>query len=364
MTDRLLRVSGIMLLALALVPATLAAQGKKGGGGGGKGGGSHDSPPPTVDDMHQILVDANGGGVVAIYADGSHPVEIVKFNSRRAEFASAADWSPPSPVPGTVEGNWIAYAAYGRNATEPGLHFVNVDGTGEEHWVPGVGGVPVWSPTGAWIALNLSLENGYLAVQILHVSGLVAGQIPVLTPQECIITYGDGWSYAPTWSPDGSQLAAYFAPDAGFPTDVIVWDWSEGTGCAGSATSLRALYPGLPDFVHDPAWSKQHADWMVVNADGEDVGEQIWFIDPSPGGSCGAVMLLGEPRVYYRPADWSWDDGKIVFDLEDLDNPERTGLWTADIQADENGCVMGVENLERIGDWPAFPPRWRRAGSN
>jgi Tol biopolymer transport system component len=199
-------------------------------------------------------------------------------------------WSSPDPSP---DGEWVVF--YSLTQPEGQLYVSHPDGTGLRQVTNdmAVNRVPRWSPDGKWI-VSISERGGPMALWKIRPDG---SELQQLTEG------GVGWY--PTWSPDGSRMAAGLAglealpgksgswifdpnrpwkqqtaeihpPADGSPEHFSVTSWSaDGEHLAGmlgggiATYSLRThKYESLSDFGQWPAWFPDNRHVLFV-ADGK-----------------------------------------------------------------------------------------------
>jgi Tol biopolymer transport system component len=202
-------------------------------------------------------------------------------------------WSTPDPSP---DGEWVVF--YSLTQPEGQLYVSHPDGTGLRQVTNdmAVDRAPRWSPDGKWIAF-FSNRSGRLALWKIRPDGSELQQISE-----------GGGGYYPTWSPDGSRIAALYGLEGpqdkqavwifdpnrpwkqqtaevlptldGSPVPFAATSWSadgerlagmlDDRGHGGIATySLRShKYESLTDFGQWPAWLPDNRHVLFV-ADGK-----------------------------------------------------------------------------------------------
>jgi hypothetical protein len=213
-----------------------------------------------------------------------------------------------------------AYAAYpGGNGR---ITFVQEGGViasfkpdGSDYQVHVTGTDPAWSPTGDKLAFVTRVPN---AVSVVNADG---------TGRKNVTQRGQ--LRAPTWSPDGKQLA-------------VVW-WAEGVDCHGIAvtrldgTESRIITPP-PDraskCADDLQWSP-NGDRIAFSASTRDaVGNtgprEIFTIEPD---GTDLVQVTNE-ELHATDPEWSPDGSRIAYDITDEFDDECCGQQVFSIRSD------------------------------
>lgn len=223
---------------------------------------------------------------------------------------------------------------------------------------------PVWSPTGNEIAFVI--EGGYETFPSDY-----DGEIWVMDRNGGSlrqITRSDGWSYQPTWSPDGSKIAftsdrADLISGTGGQADLYVTD-SVGLS---SVTRLT----NSPETEGFPAWSPDGTKIAFVRSSGMPGAGTIYVM--SVDGSDVTPITMGPDD---SAPDWSPDGSQIVFQRADQvylmeadgSNPRflvkgTTPRWSPDgrwvIFSDEEGVsVIDVSENSVLAVDYGFVPSW------
>jgi Tol biopolymer transport system component/tRNA A-37 threonylcarbamoyl transferase component Bud32 len=169
------------------------------------------------------------------------------------------------------------------------------------------------SPDGKWIAYNSSLRGK----ADLYKVPLGGGEpVPLST---------SSWDeFAPRWSPDGKEIAAYTRSTAGIE-DIMVIP-SDG----GTAVSLTNGLLGLTEF---PSWSP---DGLAIAFHSDRKGQvRLWLVSrDSVGGAWHKAVQLGDFPC--SGATWAPDgSGVVCGDGNDLVfvSPQGRMLWRRDLSA-------------------------------
>jgi Tol biopolymer transport system component len=239
-------------------------------------------------------------------------------------------WSP--------NGRTIAVAGPGQ-AREPGativLYLVNADGSGRRLLARN-GEAPTWSPDGRQIAF------GSRGIWVVNADGSGRRQLT---------TQGPG-RYAPlAWSPDGRSIAFLGEGGCGqFCFHLWVMN-ADGSGLRDLTPSVRG---GPGRGVADPAWSPDGRRIAFVRADffGFSTGAPSAVYVVKPDGS-GRRRLTWAPADYSAPA-WSPDGQKLAF-VSTLDGNNDVYVMNADGRRRRNLTVHPAYD----GD-PTWSPDGRR----
>lgn len=237
--------------------------------------------------------DDGGGSVYIASADGS--------GLTRVAAGDHPAWSP--------DGGKLAYGC-------GGICIVNVDGTGGTRVTP-AGPVsadgqvctrdtdPAWSPDGSTIAftrwpdahiptsmcLPLGLATDFpfdFWTQVWLINADGSNPRPLLDDTGSAVTYA-GW---PSWSPDGTRLAFYFANGQEERIGVATVDQP------GFATVIQRTPVDWNAALGSPAWSPDGSEIIFGTADG-------WGFAASSGS--GHVGALPSPNgIVPNSLSWSW----------------------------------------------------------
>jgi len=332
----------------------------------------------AVDGGGAQVLDANGTVSFTGLSAGDHEVVLTGIAGNCT--LTGASSRTVTVVPGataTVDFE-IACAANSSIVFSSGdIYSIQPDGTGLTLLTPpedGLGGlVPIWSPDGARIAF-LSHEGGVTAIYVMNRDGTGLAQV---------VTKQDGVCCDHDWSPDGGRLA--FSDDAGGGAGIFVVD-------ATGANLTRLTDDPAADRA--PTWSPDGTQIAFERYAGEFGGPELYRIDVD---GTNEVQLTTNPESDGEPA-WSPDGSRIAFrrgyeeggesysaiytmapDGSDLLNVsggpgnDEQPVWSPDgtriafvgeragnadlyvVNADGSGLVRLTEDLER-DDWPSWSP--------
>ena len=210
-----------------------------------------------------------------------------------------------------------------------GSHLVQIT---SDSAVPGGNYAPTWSPDGAQIAylriVSIGTSRFRCDVRVMEADG---SRIRVVTSVDC-----DRREGAVTWAPDGNQLA--FA--TGEQLHVVRLD---GTGLR----DLTALWPADWAGAIDVAWSPIGDEVAVAIQ-----GRGIHLAGPSGDGYTDLQLLVGEPFLDWPNLGWSPDGRYVTYG-------EMAGAikWV-DVESKQ------VQQAEQPGLYEAFlNPMWAPDGS-
>jgi Tol biopolymer transport system component len=248
--------------------------------------------------------------LMVMNADGTNQ-KVLLAGTKKPNTISNHDpsWSP--------DGTRLAFYS---DVQGPGIYIINKDGSGlckviamNEGGSYGAGN-PQWSPNGAYILYSDTDGPGLNEDLYLTEAACGSGMRINLTNSP------DTAEFYPTWSPNGTRLAACVAWD---PTDVVVFDLATGDGGVLSAINpinLTATGPLANAFFVEIDWAKS-SERIAVRADSD-----IWIVYPDAPGV--ADNLTRTPLIEDRDPSWSPLDAQIVFVCADslyTINPDGTG---------------------------------------
>jgi len=193
-------------------------------------------------------------------------------------------WSQPDPSP---DGEWVVF--YSLTQPEGPLYVSHPDGTGLRQVTNdmAINRVPRWSPDSKWI-VSISDRSGPMALWKIRPDG---SELRQLTER--------GGGFYPTWSPDGSRIAAAIGGIEGRDTAVWIFD------------------PNRP-------WKQQNAE-----------------------------ALPDWPQGHFTPTSWSADGEYLAgmeADSESNGSNGSTGIATYSLRSQK------YEKLTNFGQWPAWFP--------
>ncbi|WP_420437262.1 cell wall-binding repeat-containing protein [Candidatus Poriferisodalis sp.] len=314
--------------------------------------------PAWSPDCSQIVYGARSR-LWVVNRDGSNPTELTL---RDGGYAFEPSWSP--------DGSQVAFARQINRQThwESHVWVVNADGTGKRQLTRGDvwDAMPSWSPDGTRLAFSRTSGNGRDAdgdridddryITVMNADGT----------NHQFLTVGGRWDTAPSWSPDGGQIA-YIAHDSVRILDLrrlreravasdAYWNggltWSpDGTKIAftrrdsddGDDTSIRVVEidTASEEVLADTAGRQSNPRWspdgqrLLYYTTADDGSRQAWAAGASgrqvgivpgeavvrgtapPAAGCGgaagdAVRPLGSLSDASDPA-WSPDCTHVVF---------------------------------------------------
>jgi Tol biopolymer transport system component len=249
--------------------------------------------------------------LMVMNADGTNQ-KVLLAGTKKPNTISNHDpsWSP--------DGTRLAFYS---DVQGPGIYIIEKNGSGlckviamNEGGSYGAGN-PQWSPDGAYILYSDS-EGPGTAVN-LYLTTAICGSATRIN----LTNSPNGGEFWPTWSPDGTRLAACVGGD---PLDVVVFDLGIGDGGALSAINpinLTATGPLANAFCVEVDWAKSSGR-IAVRADSD-----IWVVYPDAPGV--ADNLTRTPLIEDRDPSWAPLDDQIVFVCGDSlykMNPDGTGV--------------------------------------
>lgn len=163
---------------------------------------------------------------------------------------------------------------------------------------------PTWAPDGSQIAFLSQVAppiaeppDEYPLSLYRYPLSLIGQRQPT---NDDLLVQSDGADFQrPAWSPDGALLAYVRVPRDGGAKQIMLYNTDTGE---------NGPYPGVPEQSYDPAWSSD-GNWLAFAAQIEG-STDIWAIPhPSRGGS--AVRLSDRGRA--RAPEWSPDNTQLAF---------------------------------------------------
>lgn len=278
---------------------------------------------------------------------GSLPSAAVTASVSQAPVATATE-RPPQVLPGEP---WLVFAWYPDT-----LYLVRPDGTDRHPIDIGVDGIPFapsWSPDGEQIAFVMRTDDAG-SVWTAAADGSGAGLL--YDSEQCT------QSFWPVWSPDGTRIAiaCYVERDGDVFSSVSILDLA-----SMERTDFVTLkYPET--FDNPPSWSPDGSalTFEIIKWDPTDqfVESSVIATIPATGGR---VRRLTEPLLMAGHPDWGPDGSLIAFNTYDTGNihgiTEPSNVYTMEPDGSHltQLSTTSVDGTLRLGQ-PFWSPDGRR----
>jgi Tol biopolymer transport system component len=260
-------------------------------------------------------------------------------------------WSP--------DGGRILYSVHNRG-DNPGLHWMNSDGSGQEYLLAGAG-----SYTYDWGSYGTDLETELLPVELSPLSESGGGVIAFASNRdtstmELYAMNADGSDIrrltknfvddiAPSWSPDGGQIA--YMGMSGEHWDIFVLEY------AAALTSVESSEPvnltKSEDDEYYPSWSPDGSQ-IAFTREREGVAE-IWVMDAA--GQNERLLVSDTGRA--DAVGWSPDGTQLAFSMKQEDDRE---IYVLDLQS---SGLDGNPEMSQLtdNDTNDYAPAWSPDGT-
>ena len=204
----------------------------------------------------------------------------------------SAIWSP--------DGSQIAFAAGGRSSD---LYVMNADGS-DLRMVVSTAGDFTWSPDGTQLAFSRAIADRNEQIFVVGADGQNERQLTDVPPQEQQFGHAPiSASFAPDWSPDGTQIA--FANEG----RTVFLTWVAGIYTVNvDGSDLTEVIPQDRAYAA-PQWSPDGSQILFYRpqtAGREVMGGSIYVVDVATGEDS-MVELTGDNATYPDPGVWSPD---------------------------------------------------------
>ncbi len=266
--------------------------------------------PSWSPDCSQIVYGARSRLWIA-RSEGSEPSELTE---RDGGYSHQPSWSP--------DGSRIAYA----RQIDQGDHWeshvwvVNADGTAKTQVTQGDvwDNEPSWSPDGSRLLFSRISGTGRDADGSRIDSDRYLVTMNAEGTGTRFLTTGGAWDHAPSWSPDGSQVA-YIAFDS-------VWV-RDANGSGGRAVASDAYWDG------GLSWSPDGSKIAFTRSDGTEASIRLIQVD-----TASEEVLADVPGRESHP-QWSPDGQRILYYVSTDDG--RREVWAAGASGRQVGIAPG-----------------------
>jgi Tol biopolymer transport system component len=265
----------------------------------------------------------------------------------------------------TADNGRIAFHSY--EAADADIYAMNPDGTGKINLTDeapdayaGADVEPAFSPDGTRIAFQSDRSGEYTEdpnwpepifdVWIVNADG--SGEPRRVTAAE---------GHAPTWSPDGKQIAYSSSSDGNFE----IWVQNvDGTGTPRQITHTENTQDGVV-INTTPSWSVDGKIAYVSNKDNPNINQRDIYV-ANADGTGEATRLTNTPTANNWAPEWSPDGKRIAFWRDQYSGtcgPCDREVYVMDA-VDSNGDGNGENQINATND-PAvdYQPDWSPDGT-
>lgn len=235
-------------------------------------------------------------------------------------------WSP--------DGGRILYSVHNRG-DNPGLHWMNSDGSGQEYLLAGAG-----SYTHDWVAFGAGQAVPSVTSTPAPLNGSGGGVIAFASNRDSStmeiyamnadgsdihrLTKNFGDDIAPSWSPDGKKIA--FMGMVGDHWDIYVLDYE--SALIQNQTNKPANLTGSDIDEYYPSWSPEGS--QIAFTKEREGSFDIWVMDPEGQNECLLVSDTGRADA----VGWSPDGTQIAFSFKEGEDQE---IYVQDVHCSEGG---------------------------
>ncbi len=160
-------------------------------------------------------------------------------------------------------------------------------------------GSPAWSPDGSRIAFTSARQQDWDIERVHHVYLVDPSPVDSNRGEPEQLTKGEAWFEAPSWSPDGSQIACRFSPGGfDFPRHGQIAVVDAATGEHRLLTTSLDLNCAPYPPVREPVWTGESLLFVV-----EDAGNNVPYRVPADGSGEPEPVLEGD--VWLTGFDWA-----------------------------------------------------------
>ena len=203
----------------------------------------------------------------------------------------------------------------------------HLDGTGRTSLTGGIGlaADPAWSPNGQQAAFTTNRDtNGTGPGEIYVVNADGSGLHPVTQAAPA-----NHFRFAPSWSPDGSQLA-YLESNGGPSESADLWVVPAVGGTPRRLTTDGAAKRGV-------AWQPDGSLLLYDDADPKSSSWGLWTVDPSTG----ANRRIADTRPFGNgeAGYWSPDGTRIAFSSPGIGDRPGISSNVFTVRPDGTGLV-------------------------
>jgi dipeptidyl aminopeptidase/acylaminoacyl peptidase len=160
-------------------------------------------------------------------------------------------------------------------------------------------GSPAWSPDGSRIAFTSARHEDWDIERVHHIYLVDPSPVDSNRGDPEQLTKGECWFEAPSWSPDGSQIACRFSPGGfDFPRHGQIAVVDAATGEHQLLTTSLDLNCAPYPPVREPVWAGESLLFVV-----EDAGNNVPYRVPADGSGEPEPVLDGD--VWLTGFDWA-----------------------------------------------------------